>query len=59
MSYPLTIGMYAKHGSGKVRYADVRYVEAVTGLLLYPENDSFDVKPASKRSFVLFASMDF
>lgn len=59
MSYPLTIGMYAKHGSGQVRYADVRYVEAVTGLSLYPENDSFDVKPASKRSFVLFASMDF
>lgn len=58
-SYPLTLGFYVKQGDGKVRYADVRYVEAVTGLSLYPENDTFDVKPASKRSFVLFASMDF
>tara|TARA_A200000159_G_C7335577_1_gene344959 strand:- start:17 stop:211 length:195 start_codon:yes stop_codon:yes gene_type:complete len=40
MGYPLTLGQYAKQGDGKVRYADVRYVEAITGVTLYPENNT-------------------
>lgn len=59
MGYPLTLGLYAKQGDGKVRYADVRYVEAITGVSLYPENDSNDVQSGEKSSVVIFASMDF
>ena len=59
MGYPLTLGLYAKQGDGKVRYADVRYVEAITGVTLYPENNSNDVQSAEKSSVVIFASMDF
>ena len=59
MGYPLTLGVYAKQGDGKVRYADVRYVEAITGVTLYPENNSNDVQSAEKSSVVIFASMDF
>lgn len=59
MGYPLTVGAYAKRGDGKVRYADVRFVEAVTGVSLYPQNDTYDVQAAEKTSMVLFASMDF
>ena len=59
MGYPLTLGLYAKQGDGKVRYADVRYVEAITGVTLYPENNSNDVQSGEKSSVVIFASMDF
>lgn len=59
MGNPLTIGVYAKQGDGKVRYADIRYVEALAGVSLYPENDSNDIQSAEKSSMVIFASMDF
>lgn len=55
----LTFGMYYKQGTGNVRYADIRSVENIVGLPLYPDDGSRDVAEAKKESLVLFLSMDF
>lgn len=55
----VTFGFYYKHGSGEVRYADIRAVEEIVGLPLYAENDTQDVSTATKDSFIAFLSLDF
>lgn len=57
--YPFTVGVYAKSGRGKVRFADIRVVNDIMGAELYPATDDFDIDPARKSSVVIFASMDF
>ncbi len=57
--HPLTVGLYYRRGDGKVRYADVRFVESVIGVDLYPQNAVDDIQDATKSSLVVFASMDF
>ena len=55
----LTFGLYYKQGKGKVRYADIRSVENIVGLPLYPQSSNGDIALAEKSSFVLFLSLDF
>lgn len=55
----VTFGFYFKHGSGEVRYADIRAVENIVGLPLYAESDNQDVTNATKESFIAFLSLDF
>lgn len=55
----VTFGLYYKQGQGRVRYADIRAVEHVVGLSLYPENDRHDITEAEKKSLVFFMSVDF
>lgn len=55
----VTFGFYYKHGSGEVRYSDIRAVESIVGLPLFAENDTQDVTNATKESFIAFLSLDF
>ena len=55
----LTFGLYYKQGTGNVRYADIRSVENIVGLPLYPDDGSSDIAEAKKKALVLFLSMDF
>ena len=55
----LTFGLYYKQGVGDVRYADIRSVERIVGLPLYPDNGNDDIAQAKKKSIVLFLSLDF
>ena len=57
--YSTTIGLYHKTGSGLVRVADVRAVEEVIGLPLYPVSNNQDVIAAHKQVMVLHISVDF
>ncbi|GLX81374.1 hypothetical protein [Thalassotalea eurytherma] len=59
LDMPFTVGAYYKWGDGQVRFADIRSVEEIVGLPLYPDNDTFDVADATKRSFILYLSLDF
>jgi len=55
----LTFGLYYKYGKGDVRFADIRSVENIVGLPLYPDNGNNDIAEAKKNSLVLFLSLDF
>jgi len=55
----VTFGFYYKQGRGDVRYADIRSVEAIVGLPLYPDNGNHDIAHAKKKSLVLFLSLNF
>lgn len=57
--HPLTVGLYYRRGDGKVRYADMRFVESVIGVDLYPQNAVDDIQDATTSTLVVFASMDF
>lgn len=57
--YPVALGVYHKSGEGNVRYADLRFVEAVVGLPLYPDDGNFNITRAKKRVLVAFLSLDF
>ena len=59
MSYPLSLGLYYKSGSGKIRTADIRTVESIVGLPLYPPSDSFDIINGKKRALVMYLSLNF
>jgi long-chain fatty acid transport protein len=56
---PVSFGAYYKFGNGYVRVADRRIAEAVTGLPWFPDDGSFDVFKAKKKSFVAYFSVDF
>lgn len=56
---PVTFGGYAKFGSGQVRVADVRAVEQITGIDLYPTNNEFDVSDMQKKVLLFFFSLNF
>jgi hypothetical protein len=58
-SYPISMGVYHKSGSGNVRTADIRTVENIVGLPLYPMNDNFDIVKGKKRSLVAYISLNF
>ncbi len=55
----LTFGFYYKQGKGKVRFADIRAVENIVGIPLYPENENYDIANAKKQALVIFLSLDF
>ena len=55
----LSFGFYYKQGTGDVRFADIRSVENIVGLPLYPDTSNFDIAEAKKKSLVLFLSLDF
>jgi len=55
----VTFGLYYKYGKGDVRFADIRSVEQIVGLPLYPDNGNNDIAEAKKNSLVLFLSLDF
>jgi hypothetical protein len=55
----LTFGFYYKQGKGDVRFADIRSVENIVGLPLYPDIGNFDIAEAKKKSLVLFLSLNF
>ncbi|QOL25533.1 hypothetical protein LP316_14745 [Thalassotalea sp. LPB0316] len=59
LEMPFTVGAYHKWGNGKVRFADIRSVEQIVGLPLYPDNGNFDIAKATKKSFVVYLSLDF
>jgi len=55
----LTFGLYYKYGKGDVRFADIRSVESIVGLPLYPNNGNNDIAKAKKSALVFFLSLDF
>jgi long-chain fatty acid transport protein len=55
----VTFGLYYKYGKGDVRFADIRSVEQIVGIPLYPDNGNYDIAEAKKNSLVLFLSLDF
>lgn len=55
----LTVGMYYKYGTGQVRFADIRAVENIVGIPLYPDNGTNDTADATKQTAVMFLSLDF
>ena len=55
----VTFGLYYKYGKGDVRFADVRSVEQIVGLPLYPDNGNYDIVEAKKNILVVFLSLDF
>lgn len=57
--FPITIGTYFKTGKGKIRLSDIRVVERIVGLPLYPPSSTFDVSDAEKRMAVLYISANF
>lgn len=57
--YPISFGGYFKYGSGKVRVADIRVIENIVGLPLYPNTNNFDISEGEKRSFVTYISANF
>lgn len=57
--FPLSIGTYLKYGKGKVRLGDLRVVENIVGLPLYPENNNFDISDSTKSLVVIFLSANF
>ncbi|MUH71166.1 OmpP1/FadL family transporter [Psychrosphaera haliotis] len=57
--FPLSIGGYYKHGTGQVRLSDIRVVERIVGLPLYPESNINDVSDMKRESFVLYLSANF
>ncbi|MCW8865247.1 MAG: hypothetical protein OQK09_09930 [Colwellia sp.] len=59
MGNHVTFGLYYKQGTGDVRYADIRSVENIVGLPLYPDSGTNDIAEAKKKSLVLFLSLDF
>ena len=56
---PFSIGAYYKYGTGEVRVADIRAVENLVGLELYPKNNDFDTTSATKELIVVFISANF
>lgn len=57
--FPMSIGAYVKYGKGDVRLGDLRVVEKIVGLPLYPPRNEFDLSEASKSLFVVFLSANF
>ena len=57
--FPITIGGYVKQGTGEIRLSDIRVVENIIGLPLYPPSETFDVSEAEKRMAVLYISANF
>lgn len=57
--FPFSIGAYYKYGTGEVRVADIRAVENLVGLDLYPRANEFDISSATKSMIVLFVSANF
>ena len=57
--FPITIGTYYKTGKGQIRLSDLREVENIVGLPLYPPSDNFDVSDAEKTMAVLYISANF
>ena len=58
--FPVTFGLYYKFGEGKVRLADIRIVDEIVGLPVYPPSENFDIgSDATKRSFVGYFSVNF
>lgn len=58
--YATTFGAYYKQGTGKVRLADIRGIEAALGgVQLYPQWTEHDIVDAEKRTLVAYLSLDF
>ncbi len=57
--FPLSIGAYYKYGRGDIRLSDIRVVEQIVGLPLYPPSETFDTNPGVKESFVIYLSANF
>jgi long-chain fatty acid transport protein len=57
--FPFSVGAYYKYGTGKVRVADIRAVENLVGLELYPKANDFDISSATKSVIVIFVSANF
>lgn len=57
--FPLSFGAYVKHGEGEVRVSDIRAVESLVGIPLYPPSDNYDTADAEKSLLVLFISANF
>ncbi|GAB3002623.1 OmpP1/FadL family transporter [Psychrosphaera aestuarii] len=57
--FPLSIGGYYKHGEGQVRLADIRVVEDIVGMQLYPMANDNDISTMKRDSFVLYISANF
>ncbi len=57
--FPLSVGAYYKYGTGQIRLSDIRVVENIVGLPLYPASDNFDINQASKKNIVLYLSANF
>ncbi|MEO9943684.1 hypothetical protein [Paraglaciecola sp.] len=56
---PITTGIYIKTGAGKVRLGELRTVESVTGLDLYPPSTNNDIYDASKQTIIGYFSVNF
>ena len=52
-------GILFPAGKGDVRLGDLRVVEKIVGLPLYPPRSEFDLSEASKSLFVVFLSANF
>ncbi|NVK26175.1 MAG: hypothetical protein HWE10_14700 [Gammaproteobacteria bacterium] len=57
--YPVSFGGYIKYGKGNVRVADIRVVEQIVGIPLYPNNNNFDISTGHKQSIVTYVSASF
>mgnify|MGYP005991348183 CR=1 FL=1 len=57
--FPISIGAYYKYGRGDVRLSDIRMVEKIVGLPLYPESATLDTRDGVKESFVFYLSANF
>jgi len=57
--FPLSVGAYMKYGEGQVRLADIRVIENIVGIPLYPPRANNDISDAKKSLLVLFVSANF
>ncbi len=57
--FPVSFGTYYKWGDGQIRIGDLRAVEEITGLALYPDNNDNDISEGEKQSLVVYFSLDF
>jgi long-subunit fatty acid transport protein len=55
----INVGFYYKYGDGKVRFAEVRAIEEIVGLELFPNHNNFDITKASKKQLVFYVSLAF
>ncbi len=57
--FPMSIGAYVKYGEGDIRLSDIRVVENIVGVPLYPPRSDFDISSATKSLTVIFISANF
>lgn len=56
---PMSLGAYVKYGTGEIRLSDLRVVDNIVGLPLYPPSENYDIADATKSLIVLFISANF